>query len=162
MVLSNSARKESTVGQMTNLIAINAQSFTEVLVHFHLLWVSIVSIIVTMFMLYRQVGMASFAGVLFMVFLIPFTSFISQKSKSLQSRQYEYQDARIKAVNELLNGIKVIKLYAWELPLKAVIVKIRQSELRVFKIISFMNGFVGLVMNTSSFVVLINRYFSFT
>jgi ABC-type multidrug transport system fused ATPase/permease subunit len=153
MILSNSARKESTAGQMVNLISINAQSLTDFPTQLHMFWMSIVSIVLTMFILYDLLGVASLAGVLFMILLVPFTSLISSKSKKLQSKQYEYQDSRIKTVNELLNGIKVIKLYAWELPLKSIIIKIRQSELKIFRLISYLTGFNNFVMNTTPFMV---------
>lgn len=36
-------------------------------------------------------------------------------------------------MNEVLNGIKVLKLYAWELAFKDKVSAIRESELRVLK-----------------------------
>lgn len=43
------------------------------------------------------------------------------------------KDNRIKLMNEVLNGIKVLKLYAWELAFKDKVSQIRESELRVLK-----------------------------
>lgn len=43
------------------------------------------------------------------------------------------KDNRIKLMNEMLNGIKVLKLYAWELAFKGKVSEIRESELRVLK-----------------------------
>lgn len=43
------------------------------------------------------------------------------------------KDSRIKLMNEMLNGIKVLKLYAWELAFKDKVSKIRESELQVLK-----------------------------
>lgn len=43
------------------------------------------------------------------------------------------KDNRIKLMNEMLNGIKVLKLYAWELAFKGKVSDIRESELRVLK-----------------------------
>lgn len=36
-------------------------------------------------------------------------------------------------MNEILNGIKVLKLYAWELAFKEKVLAIRQEELKVLK-----------------------------
>lgn len=38
------------------------------------------------------------------------------------------KDERVKMVNEVLNGIKVIKLYAWEEPMEAHIADIRKRS----------------------------------
>ncbi len=43
------------------------------------------------------------------------------------------KDNRIKLMNEMLNGIKVLKLYAWELAFKDKVSEIRESELKVLK-----------------------------
>lgn len=43
------------------------------------------------------------------------------------------KDNRIKLMNEVLNGIKVLKLYAWELAFRDKVSQIRESELRVLK-----------------------------
>lgn len=43
------------------------------------------------------------------------------------------KDSRIKLMNEMLNGIKVLKLYAWELAFKEKVSEIRESELQVLK-----------------------------
>ena len=43
------------------------------------------------------------------------------------------KDNRIKLMNEILNGIKVLKLYAWELAFKEKVLAIRQEELKVLK-----------------------------
>lgn len=43
------------------------------------------------------------------------------------------KDNRIKLMNEILNGIKVLKLYAWELAFKDKVLAIRQEELKVLK-----------------------------
>lgn len=43
------------------------------------------------------------------------------------------KDNRIKLMNEILNGIKVLKLYAWELAFQDRVMSIRQEELKVLK-----------------------------
>lgn len=39
------------------------------------------------------------------------------------------KDQRIKAMNEILNGIRVLKLYAWEMAFIRSITHVRQKEL---------------------------------
>lgn len=43
------------------------------------------------------------------------------------------KDNRIKLMNEILNGIKVLKLYAWELAFREKVLEIRRKELQVLK-----------------------------
>lgn len=39
------------------------------------------------------------------------------------------KDERTKMINQILNGIKVIKLYAWEIPMMETFETIREKEL---------------------------------
>lgn len=52
---------------------------------------------------------------------------------SLKVAHMKSKDSRIKLMNEILNGIKVLKLYAWELAFKDKVLAIRQEELKVLK-----------------------------
>lgn len=52
---------------------------------------------------------------------------------SAQVQQMKFKDSRIKLMNEILNGIKVLKLYAWEPSFLEQIEGIRQSELHLLR-----------------------------
>ena len=41
----------------------------------------------------------------------------------------EFKDERLKILNEILSGIKVVKLYAWEPSMAAMVEKVRENEL---------------------------------
>lgn len=43
------------------------------------------------------------------------------------------KDSRIKIMNEILNGVRVLKLYAWEEAFIASVDQIRQKELRYIR-----------------------------
>jgi ABC-type multidrug transport system fused ATPase/permease subunit len=138
---------------MVNLISINAQSFTDFPHHINVLWSSVMSIIISMVFLFLQLGSASFAGVLLMAVFIPITSFLQNKCKSQQTTRLKHQDSRVKIINELLNGIKVVKLYGWELSFNFVINKIRANELRILKLINYLNGVSGFSLSIMPFLV---------
>ena len=50
-------------------------------------------------------------------------------SPSIQTEQMKLKDQRIKMMNELLNGIKVLKLYAWEMAFIRRLNEVREKEL---------------------------------
>lgn len=71
----------------------------------------------------------------------------------------KHKDDRLKLINDLLNGIRVLKLYGWEQSMDKIVSKIRKLEVReVFK-----NELVGALIEMSfdtapflvSFIVLI-------
>lgn len=73
-------------------------------------WSSLFSIIISTVLLWNLLGVASLAGICVMVVLIPFNSYVTNKSKQLQIKKLDYQDSRVKTLNELLSGIKVIDI----------------------------------------------------
>jgi ABC-type multidrug transport system fused ATPase/permease subunit len=144
----------TTTGHMVNLVSINAQAFNDLPCHLSMLWTSCVSIAITMILLFGLLGVASLAGLFLLVLLlVPLTSAVTSWSKRLQLKQYVEQDARIKAVSELLSGIKVVKLYGWEVPLRDMIVCVRRAELHIFTLISNLTGFSNFVVNAAPFMV---------
>lgn len=66
-----------------------------------------------------------------MLIFIPLNGYISNKAKKVQASKLKFQDSRIKLTNEILSGIKVLKLYAWELSFYEILNKIRTGELKV-------------------------------
>ncbi len=63
------------------------------------------------------------------------------------------KDNRIKIVNEVLNGMKVIKLYAWENPFKQLIMGIRGQELSVLRKYAFLNAGFSFIWTCAPFMV---------
>ena len=49
-----------------------------------------------------------------MILTIPVNALIASYSKKLQAKQMVFKDSRIKIVNEVLNGIKVISVFTIE------------------------------------------------
>lgn len=56
------------------------------------------------------------AGLGVLLLAIPLNTMIARKMRTYQKTQMGNKDARVKLMNEILNGIRVIKLYAWETP----------------------------------------------
>uniref|UniRef100_A0A8C6EYM8 Multidrug resistance-associated protein 1 n=1 Tax=Marmota marmota marmota TaxID=9994 RepID=A0A8C6EYM8_MARMA len=81
----------------------------------------------------QNLGPSVLAGVAVMILMVPFNAVMAMKTKTYQVAHMKSKDNRIKLMNEILNGIKVLKLYAWELAFKDKVMAIRQEELKVLK-----------------------------
>lgn len=64
----------------------------------------------------------------------------------------DQKDSRIKLLNEVLNGMKVIKMYAWENPFKDLIMGIRKKELTVLRKYSFLNAAFSFTWTCAPFL----------
>lgn len=63
--LSNAARKESTVGEIVNLMSVDAQRFMDLVVYLNMIWSAPLQIALALYFLWQTLGI-----VLFFTFLI--------------------------------------------------------------------------------------------
>lgn len=63
------------------------------------------------------------------------------------------KDKRIKLMSEILNGIKVLKLYAWEESFAKIILGTRKEELNLLKKAGITNAFSSFFWQVAPFLV---------
>uniref|UniRef100_A0A1I7U262 ABC transmembrane type-1 domain-containing protein n=1 Tax=Caenorhabditis tropicalis TaxID=1561998 RepID=A0A1I7U262_9PELO len=159
--LSNSARREKTVGEIVNLMAIDIDRFQQITPQTMQYWSNPFQIGLALFFLYQQIGVSVVSGVIVMVLLLPINFSITMIIRKWQISQMKYKDERIKMVNEVLNGIKVIKLYAWEPPMEKVIEELREKELGLIKKAAFLRTFSDMLNSASPFLVALSTFATF-
>lgn len=79
--------------------------------------------------------------------------------KTLQKRQMANKDSRIKLMNEILSGIRVIKLYAWESAFLKKISYVRnECELETLKKIGLLNAAQSFTWASAPFLVSLSTF----
>ena len=76
-------------------------------------------------------------------------------------RQMEHKDMRVKLLSEILNGIKVLKMYSWEKPFLKKIAEIRSVELESLKWVQYLDSFLFLVWNSAPFLVAVGSFVTY-
>ncbi|CAK9795197.1 Multidrug resistance-associated protein 1 [Anthophora quadrimaculata] len=151
--MSNSARKESTVGEIVNLMSVDAQRFMDLTAYINMIWSAPLQIVLALYFLWDLLGPAVLAGLAVLLILIPINILITNRVKTLQIRQMKHKDERVKLMNEVLNGIKVLKLYAWEPSFEEQILKIRMKEIKVLKEAAYLNSGTSFIWSFAPFLV---------
>ncbi|XP_018309833.1 multidrug resistance-associated protein 1 isoform X3 [Mycetomoellerius zeteki] len=151
--MSNAARKESTLGEIVNLMSVDAQRFMDLTAYINMIWSAPLQIVLALYFLWNILGPAVLAGLAVMIILIPVNALIANKVKTLQIRQMKSKDERVKLMNEVLNGIKVLKLYAWEPSFEQQILKIRVKEIQVLKEAAYLNAGTSFIWSCAPFLV---------
>uniref|UniRef100_A0A1B6E9X5 ABC-type glutathione-S-conjugate transporter n=1 Tax=Clastoptera arizonana TaxID=38151 RepID=A0A1B6E9X5_9HEMI len=150
---SNSARKESTVGQIVNLMAVDSQRFYDLMPFLNLAWSAPLIVTISFILLWHSLGIAALAGIVVMLAIIPINSVFAKWVTEIQTHQMKLKDERIKKMNEILSGIRVLKCYAWELSFQEEILKIREEELRLLRSAAFLNATTSFFWTCSPFLV---------
>ncbi|XP_021095960.1 canalicular multispecific organic anion transporter 2 isoform X2 [Heterocephalus glaber] len=153
LLITNSVKRESTVGEIVNLMSVDAQRFMDVFPFLFLLWSAPLQVSLAIYFLWQILGPSVLAGVALMVLLIPLNSAVAMKMRAYQVQQMKFKDSRIKLMSEILAGIKVLKLYAWEPSFLEQVESIRQSELRVLRKGTYLQAISTFIWLCTPFLV---------
>lgn len=151
--ISNMARKESTVGEIVNLLSVDTDKLVIATPYLNLIWSAPFQIILALYFLWQYLGPSVLAGLAVMIILMPINGVISKKVMDLQMKQMYIKDERVKLINEVLIGIKVLKLYAWEPSYEEQILKIRNREIKVLKESFYLNAGITFMWSCAPFIV---------
>uniref|UniRef100_A0A3B4UB65 ATP binding cassette subfamily C member 3 n=1 Tax=Seriola dumerili TaxID=41447 RepID=A0A3B4UB65_SERDU len=158
LVITNAAKRSSTVGEVVNLMSVDAQRFMDLTTFLNMLWSAPLQIMLALYFLWQNLGPSVLAGVAVMIMLIPFNAVIAMKTRTYQVEQMQHKDARIKLMNEILNGIKVLKLYAWETSFKEKVLAIRQKELNVLRKTAYLGALSTMAWTSAPFLVALTTF----
>ena len=97
-----------------------------------------------------------------MFFLIPINGKIFILLNQIRKKKVKVTDIRVKLMNEILSGIRVIKYYAWESAFSEKIEIVREEELQLLKQLAYVVaiGFT-LVLMSAPIVQPILIFFTF-
>lgn len=93
--------------------------------------------IVILIFLYYTVGAATFAGLGAMIFMFPLMGLVMSTFGTLTKEKSSFADIRVRMINEVLQGIRVVRFYAWEPSFLERITTVRSEEIALLKKLNF-------------------------
>ncbi|XP_069819873.1 ATP-binding cassette sub-family C member 9 isoform X2 [Dendropsophus ebraccatus] len=145
---SNMSMGEMTLGQINNLVAIETNQLMWFLFLCPNLWAMPVQIVMGVILLYKLLGVSALVGAAVIVLLAPVQYFIATKLAEVQKNTLDYSTERLKKTNEILKGIKLLKLYAWENIFCSSVEETRMKELTSLKTFALHTS-LSIFMNTA-------------
>ncbi|GBG84431.1 hypothetical protein CBR_g38716 [Chara braunii] len=112
--LSNVSRQSYTIGELVNYMAVDAQRLADLMGQLHGLWILPFQIVIAVCILFKVVGISMLAGIGVMITFMAINFFIARRQRAFQVGLMMSKDSRMRAMNESLNNMKVIKFHAWE------------------------------------------------
>ncbi|CAK7324075.1 unnamed protein product [Dovyalis caffra] len=126
--LSNVGRLMHSGGEIMNYVTVDAYRIGEFPFWFHQTWTTSFQLCISLVILFRAVGLATFAALVVIIITVLCNAPLAKLQHKFQSRLMVAQDERLKACNEALVNMKVLKLYAWETHFKNAIENLRRVE----------------------------------
>nr|XP_046235530.1 ATP-binding cassette sub-family C member 9 isoform X4 [Scatophagus argus] len=145
---SNMSMGEMTLGQINNLVAIETNQLMWFLFLCPNLWAMPVQIVMGVILLYYLLGWSALVGASVIVLLAPVQYLIATKLADTQKSSLEHSTDRLKKTSEILKGIKLLKLYAWENIFCDSVEETRGKELTSLKTFAFYTS-MSIFMNAA-------------
>ncbi|KAK3817781.1 MAG: P-loop containing nucleoside triphosphate hydrolase protein [Benniella sp.] len=128
--LTLSTSSSISTGTVVNLISNDLQPF-ESWAPFGLYAIlGPLEMIVVMYFLWKELGVACLAGLLALSLLMPIQAVFSRQFGSIRSKTVQARDDRIRTLSDVISGIELVKLCAWEVPFQEKVMMLRSSELK--------------------------------
>jgi ATP-binding cassette, subfamily C (CFTR/MRP), member 1 len=156
--MSSAERASTTLGEIVNLMQVDASKIEMFVPQFHVLWDGAFQIIGYMTILYTLIGWPCFAGLIIMIFAGPVQGIVMKKLFGLTHAIVKYTDARVESTNEALQGIQNVKIQTWEEQFLESITKQRAEELKYLKSSSYLRGFSRAYMGALPGIVAVTSF----
>ncbi|XP_015788861.1 multidrug resistance-associated protein 4-like [Tetranychus urticae] len=128
-VLSKSALHNNKVGNIINLMSNDVTKFDECAMYAHSVFMAPLEALVISIILFYSLGYPYVIGLILLISFVPLQAYIGKSFGAVRRVTARWTDQRIKLMGEIIGGMKVIKLYAWEKPFADMVAKIRKSEI---------------------------------
>ncbi|GFR90705.1 ATP-binding cassette transporter sub-family C member 9 [Elysia marginata] len=136
-----------TVGSIMNHMSIDSTFIMFLYFFVHYTWALPVQVVLALLLMYWKLGVPALIGGLFVILAGPVMYFIGVAMSRVQKRGLVHSDKRVKKINEILQGIKVIKLLAWERAFANSVIETRWKELSFLfpnQMYKALMGFIGI------------------
>ncbi|CAG5933599.1 unnamed protein product, partial [Menidia menidia] len=146
LCLSSSAMGKTTTGQIVNLLSNDVNKFDDVTIFLHFLWVGPLQAAAVVGLLWMEIGPSCLAGMVVLMFLMPTQTMFGRLFSKFRSKTAVLTDNRIRTMNEVVSGMRIIKMYAWEKPFASLVSEVRGKEISMIMKSSYLRG-----LNMASF-----------
>lgn len=151
--LSPVARMETPVGQIVNLMQVDASRLEAVCQQLHVTWDGLYQIVTNMILLGIYIGPSALAGLATMLLLIPLNFLSMTRMGRLRRAISKENDSRVKIINEVLQGVRAVKFYAWETFFSKRIGAVRNAELSALRAYAVQAAVNSTMMSTAPVIV---------
>ncbi|KAF9976186.1 hypothetical protein BGZ75_000310, partial [Mortierella antarctica] len=146
--LSPQARQRSTLGQITNHMAIDAQKWITASNFMPLLITIPFELAIGIYLLYRILGWSLLAGLAVFGITTPIQGNMATFMTDSANAKLKKMDERLRLMTEILTNIKIVKLYGWEDAFREKIDAIRTQELYARRMLATINSILTIVFSS--------------
>ncbi|XP_033725264.1 multidrug resistance-associated protein 1-like [Pecten maximus] len=131
--MGNSVKKDYTVGQIVNLMSVDCQRIQDSVGVFHFIIPLFTSLVVCLYQIWDAVEESLLPCLVILALFIGLSIAFGRFQQGYLFGLLQNKSSRMKLFNEVLGGIKVLKMYAWETIFGNKLMDIRDTEIGFLK-----------------------------
>jgi ABC-type multidrug transport system fused ATPase/permease subunit len=163
LTISTSRRQSTTTGRILTMFSADTNQIKGFISYMNNIAVAPLQFGISLYLMYQQVGVAAFVGLAYQVVSIPLQVAIIKAATKMKQSKMQYADKRLKLLNEVLNGIRVIKFNAWEDAFAKKIAEIRSTEIRILKVLGYLvQSTFGVMMLGAPQIISVLIFWTYT
>ncbi|CBJ26643.1 conserved unknown protein [Ectocarpus siliculosus] len=140
-------------GQLQNHISVDAEAVLNLMVFQMFMWSALVRLVSCIILLFWVLGVSAISGLSLVFLSLPLNKVLVEKLKAFQLELMKRRDDRMSVVNEAMNGVRIIKLFAWEPNFLKKMVDARSLEMVLLRTYMFTLGCFMVVVKASPNVI---------
>ena len=113
-------------GNTINLVSNDAQKIEKSLNSVGVMLLAPLEIVITLFILWYLNGWKALIGASFLIVLVAFQMIMARKAANLRKRGATFTDKRLVIMNEIISGIRAVKMHAWEWNFRDIVRHLRR------------------------------------
>jgi ATP-binding cassette subfamily C (CFTR/MRP) protein 4 len=125
---------------IVNLSSQDVELFMQGGIFLHYLYVPILEALVILIFGIRELGVAFVVGFAAIMLLAPIQSFFSKAATRIRYVLASHTDARLRLISQAINGVRLMKINAWELAFKDIISEARRKEMNAIYNLSYIKA----------------------
>ncbi|KAF7278953.1 hypothetical protein GWI33_007817 [Rhynchophorus ferrugineus] len=128
--MTPSAMSDISLGNIITVMTKDVMVFEISITLFSDLWVEVVKLFLTCYLIYNKMGPSGFVGIACLCSVLPAQVYVGKLIKNLRLNLNRKTDERLQATQETLSAIKIIKMYTWEAVFSKNVEHKRTKEMR--------------------------------
>uniref|UniRef100_A0A0L8HT71 ABC transmembrane type-1 domain-containing protein n=1 Tax=Octopus bimaculoides TaxID=37653 RepID=A0A0L8HT71_OCTBM len=126
LILDNASLNKTTTGQIVNLMSNDVNRFDQVLLYTHFFIIGPPQTVAIIIILWYILGPVCLLGFLVLIVIIPLQVWMGKLVSKYRCKTAIFTDQRMALMNEIIAGMRILKLYCWEIPYGKLVRDVRR------------------------------------
>ncbi|TPX48869.1 hypothetical protein SeLEV6574_g01808 [Synchytrium endobioticum] len=118
----------ATSGLIVNLVSNDVQRFEDAAPLAHFVWIGPFQALMVLYFAWVQISWAALIGLAVIFAFMPVQGFFGRTFGRLRKETVKWRDERIRTMADMISGMQIVKLYAWEPSFEEQVHSMRDQE----------------------------------